>query len=98
MRHGAIPNSLVVDHVNGDPHNRADSNLRLATYSNNQWNRKRNRNGTLHPGVYRSLDAYVVTINANYERHYAGRFSDYEQACAVADALRAQLHGDFRRT
>lgn len=97
MRNGPIPDGKIVDHEDGNPFNRIGGNLRLATLSNNQWNRKKNRNCKLHPGVRKIGARYYVSINANKITHSAGGFSVYEHACAASDALRAKLHGEFRR-
>lgn len=99
MRNGSIPEGYVVDHRDGDPLSRVPSNLRLATRSQNQYNRKPNANCKLHPGVYTygTKGRRYVKITSDKTTQQGGVYSDYQSACDAADALRAKLHGDFRR-
>lgn len=99
MRHGDIPAGLLVDHVDGNPRNRLPGNLRTVTRSQNQYNRAPTAGRKLHFGVYPygSKDRWYVKIERAKATFQGGIFTDYSQACDRADALRAELHGEFRR-
>lgn len=57
LNHGDIPEGMVIDHIDGCPWNNQLSNLRLATSSQNNFNRQRVRSDakdhglTVYPGV-----------------------------------------------
>jgi hypothetical protein len=48
---GEIPLGKLIDHVDGNPSNNKITNLRLATYSQNQFNRKNHKNQKYPKGI-----------------------------------------------
>lgn len=76
MFNGDIPDSFIIDHIDGNPANNVLSNLRLATMRTNQHNRNAHRNGRL---VGTSLDKkcnrWKARIFINGKEKYLGMFS-----------------------
>lgn len=94
--HGAIPEGMCIDHVDGDRSNNRLSNLRLATLSMNQRNAKFPRNNkTGIIGVYPKSNGFVVRC-ASRELGYFGDF--FEACCARKSAeLRNGYHENHGR-
>ena len=95
--YGAIPASLV-DHING---NRADNriaNLRLATPSENQQNRrqahKNSATGYLGVGYVRTRQTrpWIARIKVNGKEKKLGFFSTPERASAAYMAAKREFH------
>lgn len=89
--HGRWPDELL-DHINGDPSDNRLSNLREATFSENQQNRtinKRNKSG--FPGVSfdRAHGKWQAGIGFGLRKKHLGRFDSAEEAGrAYAEAKR----------
>ena len=95
--HGAAPRGEI-DHINGNPSDNRLVNLRLASSSENNRNRKLSaRNKTGVKGVFWVTKArrYRAVVGHNRQYHILGHFVDFDEAVAVADAARKQLHGEF---
>ena len=96
-RHGSIPEGMTVDHrYHCDKRCCAVEHLRLATNTQNQWN----RNGPhgkrdLPRGVRKNRLGYQAYVQANKKRYYGGTFSTVAEADAAARALREKHFGDF---
>ena len=90
----------MVDHVDGDPLNNRPSNLRAATRSENQRNRKTNANSAVGvKGVCwdsRSRKWRVRVQFAGKQQHI-GLFADLNDADRAARAARGKFHGEFAR-
>lgn len=90
----------VIDHVNGDGTDNRWANIRPATKSQNQFNRRMSRNNTTgNTGVYRRSDgkAWVAEIWANDRKQSLGSFQTYDEAVAARAAAQLKLHGAFAR-
>jgi hypothetical protein len=95
---GYIPK--CIDHIDGNRTNNERSNLRAVTHQQNIMNAKLSaRSSTGHKGVCwdKSRGKYLAYVYVDYKRKNLGRYSDFEQACLVADEARALYHGDFAR-
>ncbi|MEU7769513.1 HNH endonuclease [Nocardia sp. NPDC049190] len=94
---GAIPQGMVVDHINGDNTDNRLENLRLATPAQNMWNKSRSplsKSG--FPGVHRAQGGmWRVQVTANGVIHKGGKFSRLADAVAKSKEMHAQLHGEF---
>lgn len=91
-----------IDHIDGNPKNNQISNLREATRSENNCNRKINSNNSSgYKGVsIQSKGKYQywhVQIRKNRQRVISKLFplSEFQAACDFADEQRALLHGEF---
>jgi len=90
----------VIDHINGDGTDNRWSNIRAASKSQNQFNRRLSKNNaTGRKGVYRRSDdkAWVAEIWVNDRKQYLGSFKTFDEAAAVRAAAECQLHGAFSR-
>ena len=90
-----------VDHIDRDRSNDRWSNLRVATGSQNQWNRSRPRHNTSgFKGV--SWDAqrqkWFVSIHQFGKQRNLGRFVTLEEAAAAYALAAKEMHGSFART
>jgi hypothetical protein len=91
-----IPTGLMIDHHNGNPLDNTLSNLRLATRSENNANRKsKNYYFDNATGVFR------LCVMVDGVRHTGGGITfkphEKEEAAAAAAALKLKLHGEFAR-
>lgn len=83
MHNGAIPDGMEIDHIN---HIRSDNrieNLRLATRSDNQRNKTKNRNnnsGTTGVGWSKKDKIWRARIKVNGKLLYLGSFSCIDSA------------------
>lgn len=92
------PIGMLVDHVNHNGLDNRRSNLRLATYGQNQANR-RSKRGTSSPfkGVwhYKARNRWCAEITRKGMRHHLGTFhSEMDAALAFDEAARV-LDGAF---
>ena len=94
---GIDPEEKQVDHIDGDILNNKISNLRLATLSQNQDNRKKNKNNTSGiTGVRWSKISkkWRVEIYKDHSQIYLGLFDNKDEAIAVRIA--AEINPIFR--
>ena len=88
---GAIPDGLVVDHINNDRTDNRIENLRLLTTRQNK-----SRRGKVKPDqqglptcISKARRQYYVRISRNGKQHYLGGHKTLEEAIAVKDAFLA---------
>lgn len=80
-----------IDHINGDRADNRIENLRLATPSENQHNRKRSKEGKM--GAYRHWSGkWYSTIMVDRKKHYLGCFDTEEQAAQAYAEAKAKFH------
>lgn len=90
--HHDDPKDLQIDHIDGDTLNDRIENLRLATNSQNNANKKGYR------GYQKKGRGFEVNVMKNQKNHYGGYYSREEDAAKAASALRKALHGEFSDT
>ena len=96
----SCPSNKVIDHIDGDPLNNTQSNLRICTQAENSKNQKiKTRNTTGYKGVYldKRFGKFVARVKHNYKTHYAGQFDSAIEAALAYNHLATKLHGDFAR-
>jgi hypothetical protein len=99
MHYGAIPEGMVIDHVNGDFYDNRLENLRLATKSQNGMNRlasKRSSTGIKGVSVciYRP-GLFVAQIGVDGSVIPLGRYKTKGLAASAYAKASLRLHGKF---
>jgi hypothetical protein len=93
---GFLPNEI--DHIDGNPLNNQIENLRAASRSQNQQNKKIQKNNTSgFKGVYKHKDKWRVRLMINKKSKSFGLYDDIELAQLVAIEARNKYHGEFAR-
>lgn len=96
---GDIPDGHEIDHIDGNPSHNSIANLRLATRSENERN-KRSRPSTLTGarGIERQPNGHFqVRVTVNGKRKSFGTFVDIDCAIARRNEVAGALHGQFAR-
>jgi hypothetical protein len=91
--------ALVIDHRDGDPANNRWNNLRSATLSQSNANRRVPRNNACGlKGVSRNRSRWRATIHKNRRKHHLGIFPTPQDAHAAYVEAARRLFGEFART
>jgi len=97
--HGSFPD-VFIDHINGSRNDNRIENLRKASGSQNQHNRKVRRDsssGVKGVCFVPSSGRWRARIKIHGKEINAGYFSTMEEAAKAISITRAKLHGDFAR-
>ena len=89
-----------IDHINGNPSDNRICNLREATQSQNQFNKKIGKNNSSgYKGVswHKATQKWRVRINVDEEQLTIGYFDDAELAGLIAEEVRNKYHGKYAR-
>ena len=94
---GTEDRNILVDHKDGDGLNNRRCNLREATYTQNQQNRKSSINEV--PGVFyrKDRDKWASRIRVNKKIITLGHFDTFEEAKAERLKAEAFYFGEFAR-
>jgi hypothetical protein len=87
--HYGDPGPLQIDHIDGDRRNDRIENLRLATNSQNNANRKGSKGYSFRGG------RWCVDVMKDQVSHKGGSFKTEAEAAIVAKALKKALFGEF---
>lgn len=89
---------LPIDHTNGNPSDNRITNLRLATASENSFNRSRpSHNTSGFKGVSLQRSRWQALIRANGQNRFLGSFDTPEEASAAYNRAALEHHGKFAR-
>lgn len=95
MVHGQIPEGMTVDHINLNGRDNRISNLRLATTSQQQQNR-RPWSKTGYKGVYIHRGGVIFSsISVGGTLMHLGTFASIEEAAAVYEEAALKYRGQF---
>jgi hypothetical protein len=92
------PKGITVDHKDRNPLNNQKSNLRFATYTQQNINTKmRSDNTSGHRGVYWEprRNCWRVCINFNKKQIHVGQFKDKDEAIVAYNTKCKELYGEF---
>jgi len=95
MHKGDIPEDLVIDHVDRNPHNNLLENLRLATLSQNSANSIGYNKAGLPKGVSLTGKKYQARIKYNNIVYYLGLHNTIEEAAEAYKLKAEEFHGEF---
>jgi hypothetical protein len=98
LYHYGSPPAQQIDHANGDTTDNRIANLRLASASQNNANRRRHKsNHSGFKGVDLNRGRWRAMAKKDGKQHYFGLHDTAEQAHAAYVGGIARLHGEFAR-
>lgn len=100
MHKGDIPKGMFIDHIDNDKSNNRISNLRLATKSQNNCNKPKNKNNTSgFKGVsfHKGIGKYVAQIKINNKGKSLGAYDTAEDAALAYQKESAIIHKEFAK-
>jgi len=90
-----------IDHIDGNALNNCPQNLRLASASQNQFNRKRQKNNaTGHKNIsfIKKSNRYHCAIRVNGKDIFVGLFDTIKEAVIKRDLKTKELMGEYSRS
>jgi hypothetical protein len=95
LHHGFMPQEI--DHINGDRADNRIENLRSVTRSQNQYNKRPQRNASGYRGVtwHKKTGKWLVRVGLNNKNKSLGYYDDLELAALVAEEGRSLHYGQF---
>lgn len=93
-----VGKGVHVDHVNGDGLNNTRANLRVATYSQNAYNRRvstRNRSGVTGVSFSRQTRKWHACIQISGKTRCVGRFDTIAAAAEARRSAEKKYYGEF---
>jgi hypothetical protein len=86
---GDIPKGMVIDHINRDTQDNRITNLRLSTYTQNEWNKPRS-------GCSFEKGKWRARIKDHGKNVHLGLFDTEAEAIAAYQEYAASLHGEYQ--
>jgi hypothetical protein len=98
MHNNYLPD--IIDHIDGNPKNNNIENLRQATRSENQYNRKPQKCSSGVKGVtfHKDTGKWMAQISTNGKNKYLGLFNNIYSAKEIVDTARKENHKEFARS
>lgn len=96
--HGAIPDNMDIDHINGDRSDNRLVNLRLATASQNQQNSRlqvTSKSGFKGVHLHKQSGRWLARIKHNGVRRSLGLYKTPEEAGAAYLRASIEIFGEF---
>lgn len=93
-----ISNGYEIDHIDRNPLNNLDNNLRICTHSQNSHNiklRKNNTSGQIGVSWHKQCKKWQVKITINLKEIPLGLFDDLYDAARAYNAAAIKYHGEF---
>lgn len=93
-----LPRGCETDHINGNGLDNRKENLRVATITQNRWNRGKSHNNT---SGFKGVDwckrdkKWRAKIEVNKKSVFLGLFKDKLEAVKVYNAAAIKYHGEF---
>ena len=92
---GRIPAGHSIDHRDFDKTNNCLSNIRLASFSQNNIHNRKSRGRCKYKGVRKHHTKYEASISFKNNRQYLGRFDSQEEAALAYNQRALELFGEF---
>jgi hypothetical protein len=92
------PSGLIVDHINGNPHDNRKHNLRVCTYRDNNANTRKKRGDSRFKGVNRAKNKsnpWSAYIRMDGKTVNLGSYAREEDAARVYDIMALTQYGEF---
>jgi hypothetical protein len=92
------PTVLQIDHRNGNKLDNRKENLRLATNTQNNWNKgktSRNTSGVAGVSWFKQTRKWHAQIRVGGKRLHLGYFSSLDEAAQARNRVAKEKHGEF---
>lgn len=92
------PDNMVVDHISHDITDNRKNNLRIATVSQNQMNKKktnRNTSGVVGVNWNKSHDKWMAQIVINHKKVLLGYFNNFDDAVETRKKAEDKYFGEW---
>jgi HNH endonuclease/AP2 domain len=99
LAHGPIPDSMEIDHINGNPLDNQIANLRMVPHRVNMGNMRKHREGktrSRYVGVtwHKRIEKWRARIYIHGHDHYLGAFDSEEKAGEAYQQALRNMEGD----
>jgi hypothetical protein len=91
------PKDLTVDHIDKNPLNNLNENLRICTHQQNCFNRgrKNNKSGVIGVCWCKERNKWIASIKIDYKQISLGRSDNFEEAVKVRLKAEQKYFGEF---